>query len=123
MYVRTYSHICDNGNYYTCIRVCVCVCVCVCHVLSGSPGFPMSSFLKDRGAFLGRNARMLACQNLYRFKESTEGLAMESVFFRCIFQVTFSTKILFTHHTVNMHARSSHYRKCFIATLKKQSEL
>ena len=50
-------------------------------------GFPMSRYLQECKAVVGRNARMLACQSEAKFAEMTSGPSLESLFFRAVFQV------------------------------------
>eukprot|EP00731_Ephydatia_muelleri_P021994 Em0014g585a len=56
------------------------------------PGFPVSTHLRSIGAHLGRTARLLAGQNLYKFSDATKDIAMESLFFRALLQLILRDK-------------------------------
>ncbi|XP_018408410.1 PREDICTED: methyltransferase-like protein 25 [Nanorana parkeri] len=53
---------------------------------SGTWGFPMSKYLKEKGCHIGRNARMSACLALERVAVG-QGLPTESLFYRAVLQV------------------------------------
>lgn len=50
-------------------------------------GFPMSSLLRSVGAHIGRNGRMLACQTINKFSETTSGASLNRIHWRAILQV------------------------------------
>ncbi len=47
----------------------------------------MSSYLKSVSGGLGRTARMLACQTIYRIADITRGDALKVGMFRAVLQV------------------------------------
>ena len=56
-------------------------------VEEGVTGFQMSSLLKDVQAHLGRNGRMLACQTISKFSETTSGSSLDRIYWRALLQV------------------------------------
>ena len=54
---------------------------------SGVAGFPMSAVLRSAGAHVGRTGRMLACQTISKFTETTSGRPMQLIYWRALLQV------------------------------------
>lgn len=61
-------------------------------------GFPLSNFLRNQNYHLGRNARMLAAQSIYRTVSSKE-LPNKTLFFRALLEILIVDKLSDTSHT------------------------
>ncbi|XP_064398049.1 probable methyltransferase-like protein 25 isoform X3 [Halichondria panicea] len=75
----------------TAAAVCVVGC-CYHHITEegGTTGFPLCNYLRSIDAHLGRNTRMLACQTLARFTETTSVEAILKIHWRAMLQVVLS---------------------------------